>query len=181
MIQRIQSLLIVLAACAMALSFMFPITSYYAESEAGYVVNASLGLIPQSNPEMLSQIEAGTDITMDQSGYIHIWPLSVLCGLVIAISVASIFIFKNRMLQVRIVAVAFLLNVVFVALVFFWAATSFDKSFFSFAQLMNCTGAHEMHYSVGTWSPVASIVLLVMAQRAIKRDEAKVRAADRLR
>ncbi len=36
-------------------------------------------------------------------------------------------------------------------------------------------------YSVATWAAVAAVALLFLAQRAIKRDEAKVRAADRLR
>ena len=160
----------------MALLFMFPIATYQGESTFGTCVSADLRLIPQSHPETLSQLAVGGDVIVDQSGLVAIWPLSVLAAVVLAVAVVSIFLFKNRVLQMRVVAVGFLLNVVYVFLVFFWAVDSFDEAV---RNLLKCS--LEMSYSVATWTPCVSIVMLLLAQRAIKRDEAKVRAADRLR
>lgn len=176
MIQRIQSLLLVLAACAIVLMFMFPIATYHGDSFMGNAVSAKLNLMPESNPDMMAQIEGCTDVVVDQSGLIHIWPLTILAAVIGIIAVVSIFLYKNRIVQMRVVAVGFLLNVIYIFLVFFWAVDKFDTVVHDLLQT-----DLSMTYSVGTWAPVASVVLLFFAQRAIKSDEAKVRAADRLR
>ena len=77
----------------------------------------------------------------------------------------------------RVVAVAFLLNVVYVFLVFFWAVDAYAKVV---AQAMSANDPQVTWY-VGAYAPIVSIVFLVLAHRGIKRDEMKVRAADRLR
>lgn len=178
MIQRIQSIYLLLAACAMALVFMFPIATYQGETTLGTNAFAELRIIPQSHPEMLSQLTEGSDIEVDQSGLISIWPLMALAGVVLAIALVDIFLFKNRMLQVRVAAVGFLLSVVYFFLVFFWAVDSYYGALCGLNLLKE---PFDMSYSLATWSPVASVVFFLLAQRAIKRDEAKVRAADRLR
>jgi C4-dicarboxylate transporter len=45
---------------------------------------------------------------------------------------------------------------------------------------MACTEVH-VTYGVATWAIIAAVVLMFLAQRFIKKDEEKVRAADRLR
>lgn len=183
MIQRIQSLLLALTAVGIALLFRFPITTYVAEPGAqNYIVNAELDLIPKQNPAMLQQIEAGSgNVYMDQStAGMHMWPMMVLALLVAAISLASIFLYKNRILQMRMVSVAFLLNVIYVGLVFLWCADKYSKVVAAFATSLQCGTTHTI-YAAGTWIPIVTIVLLFFAQRAIRNDEMKVRAADRLR
>jgi hypothetical protein len=105
------------------------------------------------------------------------WPLVTLVMVCGVIALGSIFLYKRRTLQVRIVALGFLLNVVYAFLVFFWAV---DR----YADLLAAgMGGErpEVAWQVGAFAPLASLVFFFLAQRAIKKDEALVRAADRLR
>lgn len=183
MIQRVQSILLALAAVAMVLAFRFPIATYVAEPGVqNYTVNSSLNLIPKASPAMNDQILAGSGtVEMDPSlSNVHTWPLMVLALAVAVISLAAIFMYKNRVLQLRVVAFAFLLNVLYEGLIFLLYVDRFGKGAEAFANSLQCGATHTV-YATGTWIPVASIVLLFLAQRAIRRDETKVRAADRLR
>lgn len=178
MIQRIQSVFLLLAACAMALLFAFPIANYQGQTTFGTGVSAELRLIPQGQPDILAQIENGGDVIVGQGEIFTVWPLMLLAVLVLAVAVISIFLFRNRVLQMRVVAVGFLLNVIYLFLTFFWAVDSFDEAV---RELNFLEGSLNMSYSIATWVPCVSVVMFLLAQRAIKRDEAKVRAADRLR
>lgn len=105
------------------------------------------------------------------------WPLVTLVILCGVIAVAGIFLFRNRTLQMRLVALGFLLNVVYAFLLFFWAV---DK----YADLLSSGlgGAKpEVIWFVGAFAPLLSLVFFFLAQRGIRKDEALVRAADRLR
>ena len=74
-------------------------------------------------------------------------------------------------------AVGFLLGVVDLFLIFIWAVDAFvDQA----TRAMSCTDVH-VTYGVSTWAIIAAVVLMFLAQRYIKKDEEKVRAADRLR
>ncbi len=183
MIQRIQSLLLAVAALGIILLFRFPIATYTAETPGqGYYVNAELNLIPQSNPAMLQQIEAGSgEINMDQSlGEMAMWPLMALALVVAAIALAGIFMYKNRIRQMRWVSIAFVLNIIYVGLIFLLYADKYGEKVLAFAQGFMVDNLH-ITYAAGTWIPIGTLVLLFFAQRAIRRDEMKVRAADRLR
>ena len=187
MIQRIQSFYLVLAACAMALCFMFPVAKF---KTANNEVFAQYNLVKSQAVKATVQTEEGQNEVlsddferlggnMSELGYKNapVWPLMTLAVIVIAIALASVFLYANRTRQVRVVAVGFLLNVVYVFLVFIWAVDAFLKP------LKQSFSDHDwaVTYSVATWAPVASAVLLFLAQNAIKRDEKKVRDADRIR
>lgn len=184
MIQRKQSLFLFLAVCAMAMCFMFPIASFEALSsqrtpDTGdpIPVSGELNLLAKPVPEMMAQILNSQPVTLSQSNYVNVWPLLVLTLLVAAIALVGIFLYKNRMRQMKVVAFGFLLGVVQLFLIFIWAVDAFVEPA---AASMNCTDV-VVHYGIGTWTSVAAIVLLFLAQRSIKKDEEKVRAADRLR
>jgi len=114
---------------------------------------------------------------MGQKGFIKTWPLMVLTLLSIAITLVSIFIYKKRTTQMKVVAVGFLLCVVDIFLIFIWAV---DKYIKAVTTPMACTDI-QTHYALGAFLPIVAAVLLFLAQRSIKSDEEKVRAADRLR
>lgn len=181
MIQRKQSLFLFLTICCMAMCFMFPIATFEAEwpPRPGEFkpVSGELNLLAKPVPEMLSQIANSQSVTMSQKEFVNVWPLLVLTLAVAAISLLSIFLYKNRVRQMRIVAVGFLLAVVDLFLIFIWAVDAFVEPA---AKSMNCSDV-SVSYGLGTWAVVAAIVLLFLAQRSIKKDEEKVRAADRLR
>lgn len=179
MIQRIQSIYLLLAFLAMAACFMFPTATFTAVGSGGMEISGELNLIPKEAQDVqtLTQIQSGVPATMGQRGYVKTWPLVVLTILTAVIALVSIFLFGNRVRQVRVVAVGFLLGVVDVFLIFIWAIDSYvDGATAPF----QCTEV-DVTYGVGTWCPIAAVVLLFLAQRAIKKDEAKVKAADRLR
>lgn len=185
MIQRIQSFLLVLAACAMVLCFMFPVAKYRTPDKqvfAQYSLVKSQALdktAEQTDAAFVADDFEMIGGNMSKLGYAKapVWPLFALVVLVIAISLVSIFLYSNRILQMRVVAVGFLLNVIYVFLVFIWAADAFLKPIKQAFSNYEWTTT----YSIATWAPVASVVLLFFAQNAIKRDEKKVRDADRIR
>ena len=177
MIQRKQTLFLLLAVCALAMSFMFPIASFTAKAPLGIPVSGELNLIAKENPSLMNDILNGNAVTMGQKDYIKVWPMTVATALAALIVLVSLFLFKNRVTQMRVVAVAFLLGVIDIFLIFIWAVEAYiDKV----TVPMACTDI-KVHYGLGTWCPIVAVVLLFIAQRAIKKDEEKVRAADRLR
>lgn len=180
MIQRIQTLWLLLAACCIAVGFFSPIAQFKLQNDnSGQVTNARLDLIGKDNPEMMNQIMNGEPIveySQQFSGF-HTWPLIALSIAIIAVAILCIFLYKRRMLQARIVMFAFLLNLVYLFLVFFWAV---DKYADTVAKSMGST-VTVVTWSLAAYAPIAALLLLFLAQRAIRKDEAKVRAADRLR
>lgn len=177
MIQRKQTLFLLLAICAMALCFTFPIASFTANSPLGVPVNGELNLIAKENPTLMSDILDGEAVTMGQKDYIKVWPLTVLTILSALTALVAMFLYKKRTTQMRVVAVAFLLGVVDIFLIFIWAV---DAYIGKVTVPMACTDI-DVNYGLGTWCPIVGVVLLFLAQRSIKKDEEKVRAADRLR
>ncbi|MBT8195613.1 MAG: DUF4293 domain-containing protein, partial [Bacteroidia bacterium] len=83
----------------------------------------------------------------------------------------AIFMFKNRPLQVKLSRLSTVLLLVFVVLIFYYTDYMI--------------GLNEVEtksiYVTGTYLPFVAIILLLLAVRAIKKDEALVRSADRLR
>ena len=164
----------------MALCFMTPTAEYSMAIESmGQTVQAELNLFAKDAPDMMEQMfvpGATVEYSQKMSGF-QTWPLAVLAIVVGVVALLSVFLYKNRMAQMRVVAVGFLLNVVYVFLVFFWAVDAYAKTV---EQAMNAADPQVTWY-VGAYAPIVSLVFLVLAHRGIKRDEMKVRAADRLR
>ncbi len=85
-----------------------------------------------------------------------------------ALALISIFLFKNRKLQFVLGRLNILLNFTLLALFMY--------------RLLNTPGETQVSENgVGTLLPVLSIVFLVLANRAIKKDENLVKSVDRLR
>lgn len=179
MIQRIQTLWLALAFCCAVLCFLFPLAEYSTVVEStGQEIKAQLNLLPKDNPEMMTQMAEGApvvDYSQRMSGF-RTWPLTLLTVLWGAIAVGVIFLYRRRMTQMKIVSLGFLLNLVYVFLVFFWAVDAFAK-------LLAPMGGGEPHitWHVAAYAPIVSLLFFVLARRGIRNDEAKVRAADRLR
>ena len=94
--------------------------------------------------------------------------LSVLNGVVLLLSVMAIFFFKNRNLQVRITSLNMLLVSILIVSDFYFSdrPVTLDAS---------------LHFEVGSYLLLLSLVLLWLAVRFIRKDEQLVRSADRLR
>lgn len=188
MIQRIQSFYLVLAVCAMALCFMFPVVTCHVDggSAEGQPATSAMPVQIEGKMYLVDRADAGVSMQIDgkaetlpQKKFVSTWPLVVTAALAGLLALVSIFLFANRMRQVRVVAFAFLINVAYLFIVFISTYDTFTDHVTQMAEAMGC--AVSCHYSIGTWMAVVSLLLLFLAQRAIRRDEAKVRAADRLR
>lgn len=179
MIQRIQSLWLFLAVVCMGLCFLFPVASYTIDFTENQKVVAQLDLFPKEGPHFSKALAAGEPTVQYYQGENgpSMWPLVTMVCVVAAMALLCIFLYRRRTLQVRMVSVAFLLNVVYAFLLFFWAVDAYSDP------LLILLGQTEpqVTWNIGAFLPLASIVFLFLAQRAIRRDEALVKAADRLR
>ena len=88
--------------------------------------------------------------------------LAIINGAVCALALVSIFLYKNRNLQVRAINLALLLTCGLIGLLFFSADS------------MSTTLQAKVHYLYGTYIPVILAIFLFAAIRYIKRDEALV-------
>ena len=180
MIQRMQSLWLALVLCCMALCFMFPVAEYGIDlPSTGQKVDARLDLVGRDNPEMWDQMtnmDPVVNYSQRVSGF-RSWPLVVLAALVAVVAAVCLFLYRNRVRQMRLAAVGFLLNVAYVFLLFFWAVDAYGKTVLRAVQGTDL----QVIWYVGAYAPIVSLLFFVLAHRGIKKDEAKVRAADRLR
>lgn len=172
MIQRIQSIYLVLALVGLALLFMFPTATFDLINPQTDTIEATASLDLVEQPT-----------TYDQTGIIPTFvgqgsTLLMILAIVIAVGASvSIFLFRNRILQMRLVALTLVLTLAYIAIVF----VSTIDGCVAHLQASWPIWTVNMHYGVGTFAPLAVAVLLFLAQQAIKKDELKVRAADRLR
>ena len=106
------------------------------------------------------------------------WQLSVIAIAIPLLALVTIFLFKNRMLQARLNVVNAILCLGQCALLGLYI--TFIVKGYEPINGMTLAGA-EWFPSVWAAVPLVNIVLLMMATRRILKDEALVRAADRLR
>ena len=188
MLQRIQSFYLVLALVGVIMLFMFPLATYTMQNTLGNGdISSELRLLPEhsrylsESPDIANITYIGSDlITFGGS-----WILAIIAAAIGLVTLVSIFLFKNRITQMRVVASAALLNVIYLFLIFFWAinGTSGNGGYLNVLRELHIT---DSEIAVNMWTPgsiipIVTVVLLYLAQRAIKKDEMKVRAADRLR
>ena len=155
MIQRIQTVyLLIVAVLFIALLFL-PLA----------VVNSggatfSFELIGLVSPAQPTEIAFST------------WPLMGLAAIITLISVASVFLYKKRILQMRVCVYNTLIIIGFCVLfgVYLW-------------QMGKSAVFQDMTYSIRIWAsfPIISIILNYLAIRNIGADEALVRSLERLR
>ena len=159
MIQRIQTLYLALVVLLGVLLCCF----------------APVGFVSVEGAEQFHQYTASfshiIDITNPEEPLrvMNIISLSILSVTIPLVALITIFLFKKRILQARI-------NVVNVVLCIGWYAVL--AVYIWFAK----TNLHTDWY-LTPWAaiPLVNLVLTMMATRAILKDEALVRAADRLR
>jgi len=101
----------------------------------------------------------------------RIQTIFVLTILGAIVSLAAIFLYNNRPLQLRIAYIGIVLAVILPALALFL--------FFSTGYKLDA--ANSINDSAGIYIPVLSIILLALAARFIGKDEKLVRSSDRLR
>ncbi len=96
-------------------------------------------------------------------------PLAILFGIILIINMLSIFLFKNRMLQMRLSIFNIMLMIGSIGLAYYYIYIAFNE--------LNAT----VHFSFAAIFPLISAILTYMAFRGIKKDEKLVKSLDRIR
>ena len=117
----------------------------------------------------LYKLQSGVEGDVLYSGMM----LAILCSLCIVLSGVAFGMFKRRQVQVKLSQLLLLIQVGFLVAIFF----TVDGTVTSLPQLENPV----VHYSVGAYLALIPLVFIFLAIKAIKKDEALVRAADRIR
>ncbi len=161
MIQRIQTVYLIVAFIALVLQFFFPVAAF----TYGNTVDTYLGTISF----YVYGLEKQPDTLEPAYKFLFYLPLIILSVLILALTVMTILQYKKRLRQLRTINFAILLNIVLIVLLFFYT----DK----IAKDISL----PTEYRVGSVFPLISLVFLVLAMYTIKRDERLVRSLDRLR
>lgn len=160
MIQRIQSLwLLVAAALAVAVNFINVGT-----------INLGNEIYYQFNSFTLDQVWEGSAQSVMHTTYIAVlWFVSAI------LSIVTIFLFKNRQTQIRLNGINMLVMLAaLVVMLYIYPNLVFEKAdWFENGMVVN--------FNYWTLMSLIPAVALFLANRAIKKDEKRVRAADRLR
>lgn len=157
MIQRIQTLYLAVAGIAVSLAFFFPVITFINEAQIWVEVYLK-GISDNSAPVL------GLSNTM-------LLPLQIMGALAAILAFSAIFLFRNRRSQIKFVRLGIVLLLVIIALIFFYYANVMSK----------ITSTTPEFNHAGTYLLLVSLVMFVLANRGIMKDERLVKAADRLR
>jgi len=156
MLQRIQTLFLLVVVITSSVMFFAPLISFI--SDLFYLklyVYEFRNLTPDS--EVLF-------------GFTTVLPLLLINAAVLVISLGTIFMFKKRILQIRLVRFTLLLSMLLIVGIFVLYPNIIVKS----------TEANS-EFEVGAYIPIINLLFLFLANRGILKDEKLIRSVDRLR
>ncbi|MCI1647254.1 MAG: DUF4293 domain-containing protein [Bacteroides sp.] len=151
MIQRIQSVYLFFVTVLLIVAICLPVGQFIASDGATTYIFKPLG------------------VTLANGGLYSTWGLFGILLLSSIIALGTIFLFRNRMLQIRMIVFNSVLLIGYY-IVFF---------FFMFMLKKNLDASFQIGWALSL--PLVSIILNYLAFRAVFRDEVMVKAADRLR
>jgi hypothetical protein len=152
MIQRIQTLFLLLALVCMAIFYFIPFGSLELTTEAG-ISDVPMGLY---------------GINFGEEHYSTI-PMLVLVSFVVLTIIVSILLYKHRILQMRICVFNMILALGCTGLAFFLLYQASEKF------------ATNYSTSILVVLPVVAAIFIALAIRGIAKDEALIRSIDRIR
>jgi len=148
MIQRIQSLYILLSAILMGLLFALPFAEIIQNNEL-YVFSFR-GIVTQG--------------TVEETGL----SLALFIGLIMLLHVYTLFCYKKRILQIRLLVFSILLLIGLFGLFYFF-------TYYTFGDTANIS------FKIAVVFPLIAVILDYLAIRSIGKDEALIRSVDRIR
>jgi hypothetical protein len=158
MIQRIQTLYLAFAFIAIALIFAFPLAQFFSENGAFiFSVKGLKNMVP-GEPNAFNPM-------------VFLPLIIVVIGLAL-LNLFTIFQFKNRSFQIKLTNIGVLAGIALIMGIFFLYIPMIEKK-------INIVPDYSKAF--GIYLPLVALVFMVMANRAIKRDEKLIRSADRLR
>lgn len=154
MIQRIQTVYLLVATILISLFFFLPFASFLLELDMSIYHLSLKGLIPDVG---------------DQKLLIRVIPLVIILSVIIATFLTSILFYKRRMIQIRLCILNIILIIGFQCCLYYFTRVS--------AQLLGS----KPSYGIIFIFPAICAILTYLAIRGIAKDEALVRSSDRLR
>ncbi len=154
MIQRIQTLYLIVIAALMTLTLVMPIATFMGD---GYTFNLYAFGLKTAQGEVAQPTVYMAVVLI----------LSALLPLV------TIFLFKRRLLQIRLLAANIVLllgSLAFMLIYYFLSSRLFSE-----------LTLHEQSWKITLVFPVISLIFAVLAVRAVFKDEILIRSADRIR
>ena len=148
MIQRKQTLFLLAVAIIAIVQFFIPFQTLACDDK-----NWQICLMPSCSADVM-----GTNI----------YVAMILNIIIVILSIAIIFLYKNRVLQYKLANLLMLFNVFLIGL------------FFIFSYIKEGT-IGTISYQFGSFLPIVSAVFAFLAAHFIKKDEQLVRSADRIR
>jgi Domain of unknown function (DUF4293) len=155
MLQRIQSIYLLLAACAIFSLFLFPLAHNV------YIDN---------KPVSIMVTGVYQDVNGQQANTQFFTALAVVTGIIGLLPLCIIFLYKNRKQQIALGYSALLVIIGFS----YWMAQTVKAK-------MGSIMLDTHNWGIGLFLSSISIIFILMAIRAIKADEKLVKSADRLR
>lgn len=156
MIQRKQTVFLLLAAISLGLLYFFPLATFIGDKDSLVLyVYKLVSLVPDNTPNVPEYF---------------LMPLLSLTILMILLSVVTIFMFKNRMRQLNFVRINLILLMIMIAVFFFYDANVLEDISGGIAD-----------YEAGSYFPLIAFVFFILAYKGIMSDERLIRSADRLR
>jgi len=157
MIQRIQSVYLLLASLVLSVTFFFPIAEFIGEKDSLILyVFKVVSLVPDS---------------ANVYDLMFIMPLLGIVSGTILFSFITIFMFKNRHGQLKIIRFMMLLIAIMIGLTFLYY----------YDILESASGAIPNFVQIGAFAPLISLIFLFLAYKGVLKDEKLIRSADRLR
>ncbi len=157
MIQRIQTLFIIVALAAFIACFFLPFWKYVG-----------------TNPDyvyLVSLLSVSFVSGLNQNIAVGTLPVIVLVSVTTILSLVSLFYYKKRELQIKINNYNLFITLIFTATIFLWIPYMIQEKL----------PAANSEWQFGLIMPLISIICLVLANIFIKKDENLVKSADRLR
>ncbi|PKP20615.1 MAG: hypothetical protein CVU05_08710 [Bacteroidetes bacterium HGW-Bacteroidetes-21] len=154
MIQRIQSIFILLSIIATALMFNIPFASIY-HPDAGIFILKATGLYQFVQEQEILQSA--------------IYPLLIIISITLFFQVVSLFLYKKRILQIRFCtfSILFHLGILIMAIYYVYQATSNNNA--------------TTQYGFSLILPVIAVIMNYLASRYIMKDEKLIKSLNRLR
>ena len=149
MIQRIQTIYLLISAIILAL--VFKVNFAFFNTINGIWEFKYFGIINISTNEIILK-----------NYMFYVLPIGA-----ISLCVISIFLFKNRKIQLKISLYALYLLLFYIVLIAYY--------------IYKVSEMHAPHYQIALLFPVISIILIILARMAIKKDDDLVKSIDRIR
>ena len=155
MLQRIQSIYLLLAGCAILALLLFPLAH---------------NIYVDGKPVTIMVSGIYQDINGHQTRTEFFVALTVITAIIAVVPFIIIFLFKNRKQQIALCYSTLLVIIAYS----YWMAQTIKK-------VMGSIQLDTHNWGIGLFLSSISIIFILLALRAIKADEKLIKSADRLR